>query len=47
MKKIVFVIGSLENGGAERVSICFKQIFLAEKNEVHIVTTMEIKLIMK
>lgn len=43
MKKIVFVIGSLENGGAERVVSVLTN-FLAEKNEVHIVTTMEDKI---
>lgn len=43
MKKIVFVIGSLENGGAERVVSVLTN-FLAKKNEVHIVTTMEDKI---
>ena len=42
MKKIVFLIGSLQNGGAERVISVLANEFV-KKYEVHILTIMEDK----
>ncbi len=43
MKKIIFMIGSLQNGGAERVISVLANKFI-EKYEVHVVTIMENKI---